>query len=307
MAGITDRPFRQLCRSLGAGLTVGEMVTSDSKLWDTNKSRLRLPHASDPEPRMVQIAGNCPQQMAAAAAANVELGAQIIDINMGCPAKKVCQKAAGSALLKDEKLVGEILDAVVQAVPVPVTLKIRTGWSAEQKNAVTIAKMAEQAGIQALTVHGRTREDKFNGQAEHETLAEVCQRVKIPVIANGDINSAAQAEHLLATTGAKGIMLGRAAQGRPWIFRQINAWLTSQQLELEPTVAEQYQLIRQHLQGMYNTYGYFMGPRVARKHLGWYLQQAGLGQWRKNMNQLSSAAQQLALLEQIYLPLTTKP
>lgn len=307
MAGITDRPFRQLCRSLGAGLTVGEMVTSDSKLWDTNKSRLRLPHASDPEPRMVQIAGNCPQQMAAAAAANVELGAQIIDINMGCPAKKVCQKAAGSALLKDEKLVGEILDAVVQAVPVPVTLKIRTGWSAEQKNAVTIAKMAEQAGIQALTVHGRTREDKFNGQAEHETLAEVCQRVKIPVIANGDINSAAQAEHLLATTGAKGIMLGRAAQGRPWIFRQINAWLTSQQLELEPTVAEQYQLIRQHLQGMYNTYGDFMGPRVARKHLGWYLQQAGLGQWRKNMNQLSSAAQQLALLEQIYLPLTTKP
>lgn len=301
MAGITDRPFRALCRSFGAGLTVAEMVTSDQSLWTTQKSLLRLPHLDEPEPRMIQIAGGDPQMLAAAAKANVELGAQIIDINMGCPAKKVCKKAAGSALLRDEKLVAEILAAVVAAVDVPVTLKIRTGWSANHKNAVTIAKLAEQEGIQALTIHGRTREDRFNGDAEYETLAEVCQQVRFPVIANGDIDSPQKAQQILAETGASAVMIGRAAQGKPWIFRQIKHWLATQELLPDPEPLELHRIISQHLTGLYLTYGDFMGIRVARKHFGWYLQQAGSNEWRKIFNLLETAEQQLALVDRIFL------
>ena len=301
MAGITDRPFRALCRSFGAGLTVAEMVTCDQTLWNTQKSRLRLPHLDEPEPRMIQIAGGDPQMLAAAAKANVELGAQIIDINMGCPAKKVCKKAAGSALLKDEKLVAEILAAVVAAVDVPVTLKIRTGWSANHKNAVTIAKLAEQEGIQALTIHGRTREDRFNGQAEYDTLAEVCQTISIPVIANGDIDSPQKAQEVFNKTGANAIMIGRAAQGRPWIFRQIKSWLENKIILPEPDPIEIHSIISQHLTGLYLTYGDFMGTRVARKHFGWYLQQANMNEWRKRFNQLETTEQQLALLDYIFL------
>lgn len=301
MAGITDRPFRALCRSFGAGLTVAEMVTSDQSLWTTQKSLLRLPHLDEPEPRMIQIAGGDPQMLAAAAKANVELGAQIIDINMGCPAKKVCKKAAGSALLRDEKLVAEILAAVVAAVDVPVTLKIRTGWSANHKNAVTIAKLAEQEGIQALTIHGRTREDRFNGDAEYETLAEVCQQVRFPVIANGDIDSPQKAQQILAETGASAVMIGRAAQGKPWIFRQIKHWLATQELLPDPKPLELHRIISQHLTGLYLTYGDFMGIRVARKHFGWYLQQAGSNEWRKIFNLLETAEQQLALVDRIFL------
>ncbi len=301
MAGITDRPFRALCRSFGAGLTVAEMVTCDQTLWNTQKSRLRLPHLDEPEPRMIQIAGGDPQMLAAAAKANVELGAQIIDINMGCPAKKVCKKAAGSALLKDEKLVAEILAAVVAAVDVPVTLKIRTGWSANHKNAVTIAKLAEQEGIQALTIHGRTREDRFNGQAEYDTLAEVCQTISIPVIANGDIDSPQKAQEVFNKTGANAIMIGRAAQGRPWIFRQIKSWLENKIILPEPDPIEIHSIISQHLTGLYLTYGDFMGTRVARKHFGWYLQQAQMIEWRKRFNQLETTEQQLALLDYIFL------
>ena len=301
MAGVTDRPFRALCRAFGAGLTVAEMVTSDQSLWNTQKSRLRLPHADEPEPRMIQIAGGDPQMLAAAAKANVELGAQIIDINMGCPAKKVCKKAAGSALLRDEKLVAEILAAVVAAVDVPVTLKIRTGWSANHKNAVTIAKLAEQEGIQALTIHGRTREDRFNGQAEYDTLAEVCQIISIPVIANGDIDSPQKAKEVLDKTGASAVMIGRAAQGKPWIFRQIKGWLENQQLVAEPEPIEIHSIISQHLAGLYLTYGDFIGTRVARKHFGWYLQQANMNEWRKRFNQLETTEQQLALLDHIFL------
>lgn len=301
MAGITDRPFRALCRSFGAGLTVAEMVTCDQTLWNTQKSRLRLPHLDEPEPRMIQIAGGDPQMLAAAAKANVELGAQIIDINMGCPAKKVCKKVAGSALLKDEKLVAEILAAVVAAVDVPVTLKIRTGWSANHKNAVTIAKLAEQEGIQALTIHGRTREDRFNGQAEYDTLAEVCQTISIPVIANGDIDSPHKAQEVFNKTGANAIMIGRAAQGRPWIFRQIKSWLENKIILPEPDPIEIHSIISQHLTGLYLTYGDFMGTRVARKHFGWYLQQAQMIEWRKRFNQLETTEQQLALLDYIFL------
>jgi len=301
MAGVTDRPFRALCRSFGAGLTVAEMVTSNQSLWNTQKSRLRLPHLDEPEPRMIQIAGGDPQMLAAAAKANVELGAQIIDINMGCPAKKVCKKAAGSALLRDEKLVAEILAAVVAAVDVPVTLKIRTGWSANHKNAVTIAQLAEQEGIQALTVHGRTREDRFNGEAEYDTLAEVCQTVSFPVIANGDINSPQKAKEVLDKTGASAVMIGRAAQGRPWIFSQIKSWLKNQQLLPDPAPLEIHTIISQHLKELYLTYGDFMGTRVARKHFGWYLQQADMNEWRKTFNQLETPNQQQALLDRIFL------
>ena len=301
MAGVTDRPFRALCRSFGAGLTVAEMVTSDQTLWNTQKSRLRLPHADEPEPRMIQIAGGDPQMLAAAAKANVELGAQIIDINMGCPAKKVCKKAAGSALMRDEKLVAEILAAVVAAVDVPVTLKSRTGWSANHKNAVTIAQLAEHEGIQALTIHGRTREDRFKGEAEYDTLAEVCQAVSFPVIANGDINSPQKAKEVLEKTGANAVMIGRAAQGRPWIFSQIKSWLESQQLIPDPEPIEIHSIISQHLKGLYLTYGDFMGTRVARKHFGWYLQQAGMSEWRKTFNQLETTDQQQALLDNIFL------
>lgn len=271
MAGVTDRPFRQLCRQLGAGLVVSEMVTSDTRLWHSRKSRLRLPHAGDPEPRSVQIAGGDPAMLAEAARRNVELGAQIIDINMGCPAKKVCNKAAGSALMKDETLVRQILEAVVAAVEVPVTLKIRTGWDRQHKNGIEVARIAEQSGIQALAVHGRTRADLYQGQAEYDTIAAIKQSVSIPVFANGDIDSPHKARDVLASTGADALLIGRAAQGRPWIFREIDHFLTTGTLLPGPGLEETEQVLLGHLAELHDFYGATMGVRIARKHVGWYL------------------------------------
>ena len=275
MAGVSDLPFRQLCRGFGAALVTSEMITSDTSLWHSRKSRQRLPHADDPKPRSVQIAGVEPAMMAEAARRNVELGAEIIDINMGCPAKKVCKKAAGSALLQHPDLVKAILQAVTAAVAVPVTLKIRTGWSPEHRNAVEIARIAEDAGIQALAIHGRTRACRFKGEAEYDTIAAVKQAIAIPVIANGDIRSPQQAKQVLDHTGADAIMIGRAAQGQPWIFQQINHYLQSGELLPAPPAAEIGALVEQHLQALEDFYGEHLGPRIARKHLGWYMDDAG--------------------------------
>ncbi|GGB88854.1 tRNA-dihydrouridine synthase B [Marinobacterium zhoushanense] len=294
MAGVTDRPFRQLCRRLGAGLVVSEMVTSDTRLWNSRKSALRLDHTGEAEPRSVQIAGGDPQMMADAARMNAERGAQIIDINMGCPAKKVCNKAAGSALLRDEVLVGEILDAVVDAVEIPVTLKIRTGWSPEQRNGERIAEMAEQAGIAALAVHGRTRADRYQGNAEYDTIARICQQVSIPVFANGDIDSARSARDVLDYTGAAAVMIGRAAQGRPWLLREIDHYLRTGKELAEPETDEVLQILTGHLEALYAFYGDYMGVRIARKHVGWYLQQhAQAAGFRKHFNQLETASDQV--------------
>lgn len=271
MAGVTDQPFRQLCRRMGAGLVVSEMVTSDVRLWNSRKSRLRLRHEGDPEPRSVQIAGGDPEMLAEAARRNVELGAQIIDINMGCPAKKVCNKAAGSALMKDEMLVARILEAVVNAVTVPVTLKIRTGWDRENRNGLSVAKIAEQCGIAALAVHGRTRADLYTGEAEYDTIAEIKQALQIPVFANGDIDSPTKAHQVLLATGADGLLIGRAAQGRPWIFRQIDHFLNTGRLLPEPGLDEIEGILLEHLDTLHAFYGEHMGVRIARKHVGWYL------------------------------------
>ncbi len=270
MAGVTDRPFRQLCRRLGAGLVVSEMVTSDVRLWNTRKSSLRLLHQGDPEPRSVQIAGGDPQMLAEAARRNVELGAQIIDINMGCPAKKVCNKAAGSALLKDQDLVRKILQAVVAAVDVPVTLKIRTGWDRQNKNGIEVAKIAEDAGIAALAVHGRTRADLYTGDAEYDTIAAIKQAVSIPVFANGDIDSPEKAKAVLAATGADALLIGRAAQGRPWIFREIEHYLRTGEKLPAPGLIEVERILLEHLTALHAFYGDVMGVRIARKHVGWY-------------------------------------
>ena len=271
MAGVTDRPFRQLCKRLGAGMAVSEMVTANEALWNSKKSRLRRDHTGETEPIAVQIAGGEPRMMAESAKRNVEAGAQIIDINMGCPAKKVCNVAAGSALLKDEMLVGRILDAVTRAVDVPVTLKIRTGWSPQTRNAVRVAEMAQSAGIQALTIHGRTRVDFYNGEAEYDTIGEVKSRSRIPVIANGDIDSPRKAQQVLAYTGADAIMIGRAAQGRPWLFREINYFLAHGRELEQPALAEIRALLSEHLAALYDFYGEYSGVRVARKHIGWYV------------------------------------
>ncbi len=270
MAGVTDLPFRQLCRSFGAGLAAGEMLTSDVRLWKSNKSRSRLSHAEEPEPRVVQIVGGDPQMMAEAARINVELGAQIIDINMGCPAKKVCNKAAGSALMRDTALVADILDTVVRAVPVPVTLKIRTGWSADHRNGTEVARIAEDCGIQALAVHGRTRACMFEGSAEYETIRAIKNTIRIPVLANGDIDSPQKARQVLELTGADGLMIGRAAQGQPWIFRDITAFLESGELLAPPAPAEVRAIMRAHLRKLYTFHGEVTGVRIARKHIGWY-------------------------------------
>ncbi len=271
MAGVTDRPFRQLCRRLGAGWVVGEMVTSDPSLWHTRKSQLRMDHQGEPAPRVVQIAGGDAQMLAEAARLNAELGAQIIDINMGCPAKKVCNKAAGSALLRDEALVGEILDAVVSAVDIPVTLKIRTGWCADSNNGLRIAQLAESAGIQALAVHGRHRQQRYTGEAEYDTIAEIKSRLSIPVIANGDITSPEKAARVLRHTGADAVMIGRGAQGNPWIFQQITHYLTHGEHLPAPELAERRQVLTEHLHALHAFYGDTMGVRIARKHVGWYL------------------------------------
>ncbi|KAF1690607.1 tRNA dihydrouridine synthase DusB [Pseudoxanthomonas taiwanensis] len=270
MAGVTDKPFRLLCKRLGAGLAVSEMTISDPRFWNTPKSVHRMDHAGEPEPVSVQIAGTEPAQLAAAARHNVEHGAQIIDINMGCPAKKVCNAWAGSALMRDEALVGRILEAVVAAVDVPVTLKIRTGWDAAHRNAPAIARIAEAAGIQALAVHGRTRDQLYTGQAEYETIARIKAEVRIPVIANGDIDSPRKAAQVLAQTGADAVMVGRAAQGRPWIFREIAHYLATGQELPPPSLAEVRDLLLDHLRALYAFYGEERGVRIARKHLGWY-------------------------------------
>jgi tRNA-dihydrouridine synthase B len=273
MAGVTDRPFRILCRSLGAGLAATEMLTSDQRLWKTTKSRQRMNHEGEPEPRVVQLAGNDPVQLADAARANVDLGAQIIDINMGCPAKKVYGSLCGSALLGDEPLVGRLLDAVVRAVAVPVTVKIRTGVDRAHINGVAIARLAAQSGIQAIAVHGRTRADFYEGHAEYETIRDICATAAIPVWANGDIDSPEKARRVLDFTRANGVMLGRAAHGAPWIFRDVNAFLLTGSLP-PPLLRDQIRdIILTHLQALYEFHGETSGVRIARKHLGWYCQQ----------------------------------
>lgn len=301
MAGVTDRPFRQLCRELGAGLVVSEMVTSDPNLWHTRKSSFRLNHQGEAEPRSVQIAGGDPEMMALAAKLNAERGAQIIDINMGCPAKKVCNKAAGSALLKDEPLVESILEAVVNAVDIPVTLKIRTGWSPDNRNALTIAKMAEQAGIAALTIHGRTRSDKYLGDAEYNTIKSVKENISIPVIANGDITTPEKARFVLDYTGADAVMIGRAAQGTPWILREIDHYLRHGEKIAPPTLSEIHSIFNRHLKALHEFYGELMGVRIARKHLNWYLQSVSdVTGFRKEFNQLETADEQLNALDQYF-------
>jgi len=282
-------------------MTVSEMMTSDSSLWHTAKSRLRQIHNNDPEPRSVQIVGTEPRQMAAAAQFNVIQGAQIIDINMGCPAKKVCQKAAGAALLRDEKLVGRILESVVNAVDVPVTLKIRTGWSRQQKNVLQIAGIAENAGIQALAVHGRTREDKYQGLAEYDSIAAVKQAVSIPIVANGDINSPEKAKTVLEYTQADALMIGRAAQGCPWIFQEINHYLKTGSKLPQPTLNEKRDLIINHLIALHHFYGETRGVRIARKHLGWYFNnQPEYAKQRKIINQAETAKKQLSIIKGLF-------
>ncbi|SEC32748.1 tRNA dihydrouridine synthase DusB [Pseudomonas anguilliseptica] len=301
MAGVTDQPFRQLCKRMGAGLVVSEMVTSDVRLWNTRKSSLRMMHSGDPEPHSVQIAGGDPEMLAEAARRNVEMGAQIIDINMGCPAKKVCNKAAGSALLKDEVLVHEILQAVVAAVDVPVTLKIRTGWDRENKNGITVAKIAEDSGIVALAVHGRTRADLYMGEAEYETIAAIKQAVSIPVLANGDIDSPQKAKAVLAATGADGLLIGRAAQGRPWIFREIEHYLRTGEQLPAPSLGEVERILLEHLTALHAFYGDVMGVRIARKHVSWYLATLpGAKEFRAQFNRLDSTDAQCTNVREFF-------
>ena len=302
MAGVTDQPFRQLCRRLGAGLVVSEMVTSDVNLWNTRKSSLRMIHSGDAEPRSVQIAGGDPQMLAEAARRNVEMGAQIIDINMGCPAKKVCNKAAGSALMKDEQLVSAILQAVVAAVDVPVTLKIRTGWDRANKNGLSVAKIAEQCGISALAVHGRTRADLYTGEAEYDTIAAIKQAVTLPVFANGDIDSPQKARQVLDATGADGLLIGRAAQGRPWIFREIDHYLATGTQLPAPSLLEVEGILLEHLAALHTFYGEVMGVRIARKHVGWYLATLpGAREFRAQFNRLESTDAQCANVRQFFI------
>ena len=270
MAGVTDKPFRQLCKQLGAGLAVSEMTTSDPRFWNTAKSRHRMDHAGEPDPISVQIAGTVPSVMADAARHNVDHGAQIIDINMGCPAKKVCNAWAGSALMREPALVADILRAVVDAVDVPVTLKIRTGWAADRRNALEIARIAEDAGIAALAVHGRTRDQQYTGTAEYDTIAQVKAALSRPVMANGDIDSPRKAEAVLAHTGCDAVLVGRAAQGRPWIFREIAHYLASGEELPPPSLPEVRDILLGHLQHLHAFYGEVSGVRIARKHLGWY-------------------------------------
>lgn len=297
MAGVTDKPFRQLCRRLGAGLAVSEMTTSEPRLWATRKSRLRMDHADEPGPVSVQLAGTDPGVLANAARHNVEQGAQIIDLNMGCPAKKVCNVAAGSALLQDEPLVARILDAVVAAVDVPVTLKIRTGFSRASRNAVRIARIAEDAGIAAIAVHGRTREDFFTGEAEYDSAAAIKSAVRIPVIVNGDVDSPAKAAAVLRASGCDAIMLGRPALGRPWIFREIAHYLATGTLLAPPTAAEVREVLLGHLTALHDFYGDYLGVRIARKHLGWYTRnQPGGTAFRTVVNRVEAAEEQRQLV-----------
>ena len=301
MAGVTDRPFRILARRFGAGLAVSEMVSSRPELRDSRKSRLRLAHEGEPGPVSVQIAGAEPAMMAEAARHNVERGAQIIDINMGCPAKKVCNVYAGSALLEDEARVARILEAVVGAVDVPVTLKIRTGPRPERRNAVRVARIAEASGVRLLAIHGRTRACGFGGHAEYDTIAEVKASVRIPVIANGDIRTPQEARDVLARTGADGLMIGRAALGRPWLFREIEHCLATGETLAPPTPAEVEAVVREHLEGLYALYGEAQGLRVARKHLGWYTKHLPGGEaFRQAAVRLEAVAAQRAAVNDYF-------
>jgi tRNA-dihydrouridine synthase B len=297
MAGVTDRPFRMLCKSLGAGYAVSEMVTSRKDLWNSLKTSRRANHEGETSPIAVQIAGTDAQMMAEAAQYNIDRGAQIIDINMGCPAKKVCNKWAGSALMQDEPLALEIVEAVVKACQphnVPVTLKMRTGWSQDHKNALSIARAAQAAGIQMLAIHGRTREQGYKGVAEYDTIAAVKAALTIPVVANGDITSPEKARDVLRATGADAIMVGRAAQGKPWIFREIAHFLATGEHLAPPLVAELRRLLPAHLEEHYSLYGAVMGVRTARKHIGWYVRSLPGGEvFRQNMNLIEDTGPQL--------------
>jgi tRNA-dihydrouridine synthase B len=303
MAGVTDRPFRQLCKQLGAGLAVSEMVTSNSLLYGSAKTRRRANHDGEVEPISVQIAGADPAMMAEAAKYNVDEGAQIIDINMGCPAKKVCNVMAGSALMQNEALVAKILDAVVGAVPnTPVTLKFRTGWNRDNRNAPAIAHIAQETGIRAIAIHGRTRADQYQGSAEYDTIADVKSRVSIPVIANGDITSPQKAKFVLDYTKADGVMIGRAAQGRPWLFREIEHFLATGELLPPPQVTEIHAILRGHLADLYDFYGEQTGVKIARKHIGWYTKGlVGASHFRHAMNQLQSVEEQMAATDEFFL------
>ena len=307
MAGVTDRPFRQLCKTMGAGLAVSEMVASNSLLWGSEKTRRRANHDGEVEPIAVQIAGADPQMLAEAAIYNVDQGAQIIDINMGCPAKKVCNVLAGSALLKDEPLVGRILDAVVGAVNVPVTLKIRTGWDREHRNALRVARIAEQAGVRALAIHGRTRACGFSGDAEYDTIAAVKSQSSIPVIANGDLATPEKVKQVLDYTKADAVMIGRAAQGRPWMFREISHYLETGGHLPAPEVTEIHRVLVAHLNELYEFYGEYAGVRVARKHISWYTKGlAGSAAFRHAMNRLESSVEQLAAVDGFFAELATR-
>jgi len=307
MAGVTDRPFRQLCKKMGAGMAVSEMVASNSLLWGSEKTRRRANHDGEVDPISVQIAGADPQMLADAARYNVDEGAQIIDINMGCPAKKVCNVMAGSALLRDEPLVARILESVVNAVGVPVTLKIRTGWDRGSRNAVTVAKIAEASGIRALAIHGRTRACGFSGEAEYDTIAEVKSELRIPVIANGDIDSAERVKYVLERTGADAVMIGRAAQGRPWMFREITHYLETGSHLPPPEVEEIHRVLVAHLEDLYAFYGEHTGVRVARKHISWYTKGlAGSAAFRHGMNQLQTCAEQLAAVNEFFAELSAR-
>jgi tRNA-dihydrouridine synthase B len=296
MAGVTDKPFRMLCKRMGAGLCVSEMTTSDPRLWKTSKSLHRMDHAGEPAPVSVQIAGADPLVLAEAARWNVAHGAQIIDINMGCPAKKVCNVWAGSALLQDEALVASILQAVVRAVEVPVTLKIRTGWNRENRNGLRIARIAEDAGIAALAVHGRTRADQYLGEAEYDTIAAIKQSISIPVLANGDVDSPWKAREVLRRTGADALMIGRAAQGRPWIFRELAHFLATGEELPPPSALQVRDILVGHLEHLHDFYGEVAGVRIARKHLGWYAKdRPENARFRAVVNAAESAEAQLRL------------
>jgi len=303
MAGVTDRPFRQLCKKMGAGLAVSEMVTSNSLLYGSAKTLRRANHDGEVAPVSVQIAGADPAMMAEAARHNADHGAQIIDINMGCPAKKVCNVMAGSALMKDETLVARILTAVVESVPnTPVTLKFRTGWDRQNKNAPQIARIAEDCGVRAIAIHGRTRSDQYHGGAEYDTIALVKTLVRIPVIANGDIDSPQKARRVLDHTGADGLMIGRAAQGRPWLFREIEHFLNTGTLMPTPKSAEIHRILRDHLTDLYAFYGEDTGAKVARKHISWYTKGiVGAARFRHAMNQMTTVREQLTATDEFFL------
>ena len=295
MAGVTDRPFRQLCKSMGAGMAVSEMISSNSLLWGSEKTRRRANHDGEVSPISVQIAGADPQMMAEAAQYNVDQGAQIIDINMGCPAKKICNVMAGSALLQDEILVGKILNSIVKSVDIPVTLKIRTGWNTQEKNALSVARIAEDAGIQALAIHGRTRACAYKGEAEYDTIAAVKATINIPIIANGDIATPIKAKQVLEYTGVDAIMIGRAAQGRPWIFREIEHFLATGEHLPPPEVSEIHRVLIDHLNDLYSFYGEYSGVRIARKHISWYTRGLiGSAAFRHAMNRLPTIDTQIS-------------